>query len=127
MDRVLKIPIFDRWMAKSGLSDPDLRRAVDEMKRGLIDADLGGGLVKKRVAILGRGKRGGARTLVATNRKGRWIFLLGFLKNEKANITLKELEALKELSGDFLSLSEDEIHYAVKKLKLLEVPYETHS
>ncbi|HXH54308.1 MAG TPA: type II toxin-antitoxin system RelE/ParE family toxin, partial [Gammaproteobacteria bacterium] len=64
------------------------------------------------------------RTLVATNRRGRWIFLLGFLKNEKANIMLKELEALKELSGDFLSLLEDHIHYAVKKLKLLEVLYE---
>ncbi len=56
-------------------------KAVSEMERGLVDADLGGGVVKKRVALPGRGKRGGARTLVATNRGDRWFFVYGFEKS----------------------------------------------
>ncbi len=70
-------------MRKTELSDPVLCAAVEEMERGLIDADLGGGVVKKRVALPGRGKSGGARTLVATNKGNRWFFVFGFEKNER--------------------------------------------
>lgn len=63
------------------------------MQAGLIDADLGGCVVKKRVALPGRGKSGGARTLVATNKDNRWFFVFGFKKNERTNINKKELEA----------------------------------
>jgi hypothetical protein len=58
---------FSRWFGKTDLSVEALCRSVDEMERGLIDANLGGGIIKKRVALPGRGKRGSARTLVATN------------------------------------------------------------
>ena len=68
MRRVFKTRHFSRWMRKTELSDSALADAVNEMARGLIDADLGGGLVKKRLGLAGRGKRGGARTLVATNK-----------------------------------------------------------
>ena len=61
------------------------------MDRGLIDADLGGGIVKKRVGLAGRGKRSGARTLIATNKGDRWFFVFGFEKNERANIGDDEL------------------------------------
>jgi hypothetical protein len=61
-------------MRKSELTDEALIQAVTEMHRGLIDADLGCGLVKKRIGIAGRGKRGGVRTLVATNKDDRWFF-----------------------------------------------------
>ena len=81
MGRVFKTRHFARWTRKSGLSDRALCQAVDEMIAGLIDADLGGGLVKKRVGLPGRGKRGGARTLVATNKRSRWFFVFGFEKN----------------------------------------------
>lgn len=54
------------------------------MERGLIDADLGGGVYKKRIALPGRGKRGITRTLIATNRANRWIFLTGFEKMNEA-------------------------------------------
>ena len=67
MRRVFKTRYFVRWMRKTELSDEALCSAVDEMAQGLIDADLGGGIVKKRVGLSGRGKRGGARTLVATS------------------------------------------------------------
>lgn len=73
-------------MRKTDLDDALLLSAVQEMEQGLIDADLGGGLYKKRIPLRGRGKRGGARTLIATNKAGRWIFLTGFEKNERNNI-----------------------------------------
>lgn len=96
--RVFKTRFFSRWMRKAELTDSVLCHAVAEMGQGLIDGDLGGGVIKKRIGVAGRGKRGGARTLVATNRRDRWFFLYGFEKNDRANITDDELEALKEIA-----------------------------
>lgn len=96
---VLKTRHFHRWARKSGLTDNALSDAVIEMVNGLIDADLGGGIVKKRVALPGHGKRGSTRTLLATNCDDRWIFVFGFEKNKRANISDRELEALKLLAG----------------------------
>lgn len=98
---------FDRWARKAGVKDRSLAAAVDEMKRGLVDADLGGGLVKKRVARTGQGKSGGFRTLLATNRGDRWIFVFGFAKNDRGNIDSNEEEALKKLAAHLLSLTEE--------------------
>lgn len=66
MNKVYKTKTFNRWMNKTDLTDQALLNAVDEMQRGLVDADLGNNLYKKRVALAGAGKRSGARTLVAT-------------------------------------------------------------
>jgi hypothetical protein len=71
---------FSRWLGKTDLLVEALCRSVGEMERGLIDANLGGGIIKKRVALPGRGKRGSARTLVATNSANRWFFVLGLKK-----------------------------------------------
>ena len=68
--RCFKTQHFARWFRKTGLSDALLCQTVDEMRKGLIDANLGGGVVKKRIALPGKGKSGGARTLVATNKRG---------------------------------------------------------
>ena len=125
MDRVFKVTAFNKWMKKTGLTDKALCFAIDEMKAGLIDADLGGGVLKKRVALPGRGKPGSARTIVAANRKGRWIFLFGFQKNERSNISSRELNALRELSSDLLGFSNLELTSAVFSKALLEVNYET--
>jgi hypothetical protein len=73
------------------------------MAAGIYEADLGGGLFKKRIARRGQGKRGGYRTMIATNREDRWVFLYGFAKNERDNISPKEQEALKKVAGDLLS------------------------
>ena len=80
---------------------------------GLVDADLGGGVYKKRIALPGRGKSGSVRTLLATNRHNRWFFVFGFEKNERANISTKELEALQLLADDLLSMEEEQIRQAV--------------
>jgi hypothetical protein len=110
-------------MRKAGLSDASLCAAVAEMEQGLIDADLGGRVVKKRVALQGRGKRGGARTIVATNLGNRWFFLYGFGKNERANIDKGELKALQELAAEYLALDNTEIEQAVRNGMFTEICY----
>jgi hypothetical protein len=75
MKRILKTRTFKRWMRKTLIKDGMLRKAIEEMERGLVDADLGGNIFKKRIALPGRGKSGSTRTLIATNWKSLWIFL----------------------------------------------------
>jgi hypothetical protein len=100
-------------MRKTELTDRALCLAVEEMSQGLIDADLGGGIVKKRIALGGRGKSGGARTLVATNKGNRWFFVFGFEKNERANISDEELEALQGVAKALLARIATELDEAV--------------
>ena len=113
MKRVFKTRHFSRWMRKTELTDGALCVAVAEMAHGLIDADLGGGVVKKRVGLTGRGKRGGARTLVATNRGDRWFFVYGFAKNDRANIADDELEVLQGIAEQLLVLTDLQLDAAV--------------
>lgn len=121
MKRVFKTRSFNRSMRKAGLSDQALCQAVEEMANGLIDADLGGGIVKKRVGIAGRGKRGGARTLVATNKGTRWFFVFGFEKNERANISDEELEGLQSIAADLLARTARQLDEAIEDLSLQEI------
>jgi hypothetical protein len=88
---------------------------------GLIDADLGGRVVKKRVALPGRGKSGGARTLLATNKGNRWFFVFGFEKDDRANIADDELEGLQELVSDLLSRTTRQLDEAVADASLQEI------
>jgi hypothetical protein len=119
--QILKTHTFERWQKKMALADTALREAVQEMQQGLIDADLGGGLVKKRVPRPGAGKRGGYRTLLATNQDDKWIFIYGFAKNEKDNIAPQELRALKLLAKHLLSLPVAAIHSALQHGELQEI------
>ena len=84
------------------------------MAQGLIDADLGGGVVKKRVGLAGRGKRGGARTLVATNKGNKWFFVYGFEKNDRANITGDELDALQGIAQELLARAGRQLEEAIE-------------
>ena len=108
-------------MRKSGLTDKALSDAVDEMARGLVDADLGGHVVKKRVALPGKGKSGGARTIVATKLADRWFFLFGFSKNERANIDKDELKALQEVAQELLGFDDQQLEAALAAGELVEV------
>ena len=108
-------------MRKTELIDLALCGAVAEMEQGLLDAELGGGVVKKRVALPGRGKSGGARTLVATNRGSRWFFVFGFEKNDRANISDSELEALQDLAKDLLARTVQQLDLAVEERSLEEI------
>lgn len=121
MRRVFKTRHFGRWMRKTELSDLMLCNAVAEMARGLIEADMGGSVVKKRIALPGRGKSGSARTLIATNKGNRWFFLFGFEKNERANVSAKELEALQEIATDLLRHLTAELDALVASNDLQEI------
>ena len=112
---------FDRWARKQGLTTHSLCAAVREMRAGLYDADLGGGLLKKRIARTGQGKRGGFRTLVATNKGSRWIFVFGFPKNERSNIDKDEEDALKHLAAHLLALTAQALDQAERAGELMEV------
>ena len=118
---VYKTRWFDRWARKEGLTTSGLCAAVREMTHGLVDADLGGGLVKKRIGRPGQGKSGGYRTLVATNKGDRWVFVFGFPKNERSNIDKDETEALKKLAAHLLSLTAQAVAKAKLAGELLEV------
>ena len=118
---VYKTRWFDRWARKQGLNMPSLCAAVREMTAGLYDADLGGGLLKKRIARPGQGKSGGFRTLVATNKGNRWVFVYGFPKNERSNIDKDEEEALKKLSAHLLSLTAQAFDEAQRADELIKV------
>lgn len=121
MRRVFKTRHFSRWMRKSELTDQALCAAVGEMVAGLIDAELGGDVLKKRVGLPGRGKRGGVRTLVATRKGNRWFFVFGFEKSERANITPTELDALQTLASSLLALTAAQLDTAVDDGTLQEI------
>lgn len=119
--KVLKRKDFARWQAGEKLSDAALCKAVQEMEAGLVDADLGGFLYKKRVARSGSGKSGGYRTLLSARIGDRYVFLHGFLKSDKANITLDERKALQFAGKVFLQLSAQDLLMAFQIGVLLEV------
>ena len=91
-----------------------LVQAVDEMENGLIDADLGGSLFKKRVARPGRGKSGGYRTVLSARIGARYVFLHGFAKTDKANITQNEKKALQFAGKVFLDISTADLTKALQ-------------
>lgn len=120
--RIYKTKTFARQAKDCGLSNNDLIEAAKEICDGLLDASLGGYLIKKRLGIAGRGKRGGLRTIVAFKDPSNKIFFLFlFSKNAKEDVTTNELNALKLLASVFLSYSDEDIARAIKANELLEV------
>lgn len=119
--RVFKSKLFSKWAEKEGLSDATLLFAVEEIVHGLIDADLGGHVLKKRIAVGRRGKSGGVRTVLAYRVEDKAFFVYGFAKNVRANISVKDLKSLKLLAAELLSYSSKELHQAVKHGELIEV------
>ena len=119
--RVLKTRAFSRWAGAEGLGDDALVAAVLEMEAGLIDAELGGQVVKKRVALPGRGRRGGTRTLVAFRRADKAFFIYGFNKTERANIGAPELKALKLLAKELLAYPQPLLTKAIQTGELIEI------
>ena len=119
--RVIKTKDFSEWADDEGLTDKVLWDVVVEMEQGLIGANLGGNVYKKRISIKGRGKRGGARTLVATRFKDTAFYMYGFSKNVRTNISKKELKALKMLAEQLLGYSGKGIDKAITAGEFIEV------
>lgn len=118
---IYKHKIFHEWANKESLKDNSLKEAIDEMSNGLFEANLGGGLYKKRIAASGRGKRSGHRALLAFKSEYRAVFIYGFAKNERENISRNEEKIFKQLAKDFLSMDDAEISYMMKNGKLFKV------
>jgi hypothetical protein len=118
--RVFKTKWFSRFARKERLSDAKLVEAVQEIEHGLLDADLGGHLVKKRMARPGAGKSGGYRTILVYHRGTRVVFMYGFAKNEKDNLSPDELEEYKKAALLYLRLSETDIGKALEEVSYVE-------
>lgn len=112
--RVFKNKSFARFASNEGIEDYDLWEAIERANKGLISADLGGGLIKQRIARSGQGKSGGFRTIIIFKAKDKAFFVYGFAKNQKDNISNQELKALKKLSNQLLSYADDDLFKAVK-------------
>ncbi len=121
--RVFKLKSFARFARKEGISDTALADAVLEIENGMNVVDLGGGLMKKRVARTGGGKREGYRTVIAYQEGIRSVFLYGFPKNDKADLTDLELENLKKSANLYLRLKDADMDHALKAGEIKEVSY----
>jgi hypothetical protein len=119
--RVFKTRVFARFARKERLTDECLCEAVERANRGLIDADLGGALIKQRVARPGQGRSGGFRVIIVWRRRDRAVFLHGFAKSERANISARDLADLKDLATMLLGYSDQQIGTASIKGELTEV------
>ena len=122
--RIFKVRVFTRLARREGISDAALIQAVDEAERGLIEADLGGGVIKQRVARPGAGKSGGYRTLIAYRTDTRSVFLYVFAKSDLGNVGSDELKTLKDIARYWLRASSEAIDRAVAEGKLQEVTHD---
>ncbi len=119
--RIFKNKSFARFAKKSEISDSALYQAVKNAEIGLIDADLGGGVIKQRIARDGNGKSGGFRTMILFKTGSRAFFVYGFAKNEKDNISDEDLIALKKLAIKMQNYSDTELTQTINKKLLIEV------
>ncbi len=122
--RVFTTKWFARFARKEGISTEKLAVAVEEMESGLNDGELGSGLIKKRVARAGAGKRGGYRTIIVYRAKKRAVFVYGFAKNVTENIKNAELYEYQKLARIYLDFNDADIEKALKSGELKEVNYD---
>lgn len=119
--RIFKYKTFHKWVKSEGLTDAALKTAILEIEQGLFEASLGGNLYKKRVARKGAGKSGSYRTIIAFKKGGRTVFMYGYAKNHRGNISDKEEIIYKKLAKYYLDLAEVTLDALVKGGELFEV------
>lgn len=112
---------FERFARKQRITDAALIDAVRRAERGQIDADLGGSVIKQRVARAGQGKSGGYRTIILYRQEQRAFFVFGFAKSEQANIDDDEEAQFKKMAKELLSLSGAQMAVLVEKGRFSEV------
>jgi hypothetical protein len=119
--QIFKTKWLARFARREGVSDDSLCEAIERAERGLIDADLGGGLIKQRVARRGQGRSGGYRMLIVYRARDRALFLYGFAKSDQENITASELSSWRDMATDWLELEAATIEQSVADGRILEV------
>lgn len=120
MTRIFKTSWFTRFAKKNGITQQTLLQTVAELEAGLFDADLGGGVFKKRIARSGEGKSGGFRSFVCFLHGERAFFVYGFRKSARQNINQAELAELKKLAGILFALDDKNLELAINSGKLVE-------
>jgi hypothetical protein len=119
--RVFKTKWFARYARRERIADRDLNEAIARARRGLVDVDLGGGIIKQRVARRGKGRSGGYRMLIAYQAAHRAVFLYGFAKSERDNVDPDELLTLQEIGAIWLLADAGKIRRALEEAALQEV------
>lgn len=119
--RTFKTKPFARFAGREGIADSALKDAIRRAEEGLIDADLGGGVIKQRVARKGQGKSGGYRTIVLFRRGHRAFFAYGFAKNDRDNLRPDELAAFRKLADAMLALDDASLAAALKNGTITEI------
>jgi hypothetical protein len=122
--RVFRTKWFARFARKERISDRRLSEAVRRAEQGLIDADLGGGVIKQRIARPGAGRSGGYRTLIAYRREAKAVFLYGFAKSERDNVEDDELNTARDIAKSWLDAGPQRIAQALEQGIIEEVDYE---
>ena len=110
--RIFRNQWITKFAKKHKISDSELIEAVERANDGLIDADLGGGVIKQRIARQGQGRSGGYRSLIFFRYGERAFFMTAFAKNDRENITGKELAELKKAAAIILAMTETDIEQA---------------
>lgn len=122
--RVFVVKVFRRFQRKEKIADDELCEAIKRAERGLVGADLGGALIKQRVARRGEGRSGGYRTIVAYREGDRAVFLLGFAKRDRENIDEKERRALVKQGSRILGMTDDQIEPFMDDGHMSEIDYD---
>jgi hypothetical protein len=119
--RIFKTKWFKRFARKESIADEQLCEAIERAESGLIDADLGDGLIKQRVARPGAGRSGGYRTIIAFRQGERAFFVYGFAKSSRANLRPDELDTYKQAAALLLAQPDDIIQTMLDDEQLFEV------
>ena len=119
--RVFKTKLFGRFARKTSMGDTMLQAAIAAVQQGLVDADLGGGVLKLRIPRPGEGKSGGYRTIVLFRAGTRAVFAYDFAKNERSNIRDDELADFRKLAASILAYNDAELAIAIETGALIEV------
>jgi hypothetical protein len=122
--RIFKTKSLARFTKRERIADESLCKAIEDAERGLLEADLGGGLIKQRVARRGQGKSGGYRMLIGFRSKLRAVFLFGFAKSELDNIDDDQLATLRETAALWIAADAQKLERALKDGLLIEVRHD---
>ena len=115
---------FVRFQRKERIADAALVEAIKRAERGLVDASLSANLIKQRVGRPGQGRSGGFRTVVAYRIGDRAVFLFGFAKSERSNVSAADERDLADFGAQILRLSAAEIRTAIDGNELTEIAYD---
>jgi hypothetical protein len=118
---VYKTRPFARFARKARITDADLWKAARLVNQGVIDADLGGGVIKQRIARPGEGKSGGSRSIILFKENDRAFYIHGFEKKDKADIGQNELIAFRVLAEDVLHCPDSTIAHRITSGSLIPV------